>query len=69
MVTTFADAPFASPELDALLVEGGSFTWAAGPLAKGSNLCHGTGGNGYAFLKLHRGPAIRSGWSAPAHLR
>ena len=24
------------------------------PLAKGSNLCHGTGGNGYAFLKLHR---------------
>jgi len=53
MVTTFADAPFASPELDALLIEGGSFTWAAGPLAKGSNLCHGTGGNGYAFLKLH----------------
>ena len=54
MVTTFADAPFASAELDALLVEGGLFTWAAGPLAKGSNLCHGTGGNGYAFLKLHR---------------
>jgi hypothetical protein len=23
------------------------------PLRKGSNLCHGTGGNGYAFLKLH----------------
>jgi hypothetical protein len=54
MVTTFADAPFATPELEALLVEGGIFTWAAGPLAKGSNLCHGTGGNGYAFLKLHR---------------
>jgi hypothetical protein len=54
MVTTFADAPFSSPGLEALLVEGGTFTWAAGPLAKGSNLCHGTGGNGYAFLKLHR---------------
>src|SRR5436190_21272022 len=27
---------------------------AAGPLAKGSNLCHGTGGNGYALLKLYR---------------
>ena len=54
MVTTFADSPFASPELDALLAEGGSFTWAMGPLAKGSSLCHGTGGNGYAFLKLHR---------------
>jgi hypothetical protein len=53
-VTTFADAPFTSPELEALLIEGGNFTWAAGPLAKGSNLCHGTGGNGYAFLKLYR---------------
>jgi hypothetical protein len=54
IVTTFADAPFTSPELEKLLLEGGEFTWAAGPLAKGSNLCHGTGGNGYAFLKLHR---------------
>ena len=54
IVTTFADVPFASPALDALLLEGGDFTWAAGPLAKGSNLCHGTGGNAYAFLKLHR---------------
>jgi lanthionine synthetase-like protein len=54
MVTTFADAPFTTPELEVLLREGAQFTWAAGPLAKGSNLCHGTGGNGYAFLKLHR---------------
>jgi lanthionine synthetase-like protein len=54
MVTTFADAPFTSPELEELLREGGRFVWAAGPLAKGSNLCHGTAGNGYALLKLHR---------------
>jgi hypothetical protein len=54
MVTTFADAPFSTPEFDALLVDAGRFSWAAGPLAKGSNLCHGTGGNGYAFLKLYR---------------
>jgi Lanthionine synthetase C-like protein len=54
MVTTFADAPFAAPEFDALLLDGARFTWAAGPLTKGSNLCHGTGGNGYAFLKFHR---------------
>lgn len=40
--------------LDELLIAGGEATWAAGPLAKGSNLCHGTGGNGYAFLKLYR---------------
>jgi hypothetical protein len=54
MVTTFADAPFASPDFDALLLDAGRFSWAAGPLTKGSNLCHGTGGNGYAFLKLYR---------------
>ena len=54
IVTTFADAPFRTPELDALLLDGGEFTWQAGPLAKGSNLCHGTGGNGYAFLKLYK---------------
>ncbi|HEX5327611.1 MAG TPA: LanC-like protein [Acetobacteraceae bacterium] len=54
MVTALADAPFTSPELEDLLREGGEFVWAAGPLAKGSNLCHGTGGNGYAFLKLYR---------------
>ena len=54
MVTTFADAPFPSSEFDALLLDAGQFTWAAGPLTKGSNLCHGTGGNGYAFLKLYR---------------
>jgi hypothetical protein len=40
--------------LDALLVGAGEAVWAAGPLAKGSNLCHGTGGNGYAFLELYR---------------
>jgi Lanthionine synthetase C-like protein len=54
MVTTFADSPFTVPALEDLLLEGGDFTWRAGPLAKGSNLCHGTGGNGYAFLKLYR---------------
>jgi hypothetical protein len=54
MVTTFADAPFTSSELETLLLDGGRYTWSTGPLAKGSNLCHGTGGNGYAFLKLHR---------------
>ena len=37
-----------------MLLQGGKFVWNAGPLSKGSNLCHGTGGNGYAFLKLCR---------------
>lgn len=53
MVTALADPRIASPELTELLKGGGELTWRAGPLAKGSNLCHGTGGNGFAFLKLH----------------
>ena len=31
---------------------GGELAWRAGPLQKGANLCHGTAGNGYAFLAL-----------------
>jgi hypothetical protein len=53
MVTTFADAPFTTPEFETLLLGGGELTWNAGPLVKGSNLCHGTSGNGYALLKLY----------------
>jgi Lanthionine synthetase C-like protein len=39
-------------QLDSLLLAGGELTWAAGPLRKGANLCHGTAGNGFAFLRL-----------------
>jgi Lanthionine synthetase C-like protein len=35
-------------------IGGGELTWRAGPLQKGANLCHGTAGNGYAFLALRR---------------
>jgi hypothetical protein len=45
---------FPGTALDPLLAEAGAAVWAAGPLIKGNNLCHGTGGNGYAFLKLYR---------------
>lgn len=50
-VICLADLP--DPRLDELLLAAGEATWVAGPLNKGSNLCHGTGGNGYAFLKLY----------------
>ena len=50
IVNCLAAAP--DPALDELLIAAGELTWAAGPLAKGANLCHGTAGNGYAFLKL-----------------
>jgi hypothetical protein len=42
-----------SSVLDELLESAGELTWAAGPLVKGSGLCHGTAGNGYAFLGLY----------------
>ena len=51
-VVCLADFPDAS--LDDLLIAGGDASWLAGPLDKGSNLCHGTAGNGYAFLKLYQ---------------
>ena len=36
-----------------LAIGGGELTWRAGPLRKGPGLCHGTAGNGFAFLRLH----------------
>jgi len=50
-VVCLGDLP--GQDLDELLLAAGETTWAAGPLAKGPGLCHGTAGNGYAFLKLH----------------
>jgi hypothetical protein len=50
--TSFAGMAAGDDELTGLLVGGGELTWQAGPLVKGPGLCHGTAGNGYAFLKL-----------------
>lgn len=56
MVISLADLPYeVDPNADRLLEKGGELIWKAGPLTKGPGLCHGTAGNGYAFLKLfHR---------------
>jgi len=54
MVTAFAGfPPHRYPEVDALLAGAGHAIWQAGPLVKGHGLCHGTAGNGEAFLVLH----------------
>ena len=54
IVTSLAPFPARlSAEMDDLLVKAGNVTWQAGPLEKGFGLCHGTAGNGYAFLALH----------------
>jgi hypothetical protein len=52
MVASLAHIALGDDEHERLLLAGGELTWRAGPLAKGSNLCHGTAGNGYAFLAL-----------------
>ena len=55
MITGLADVPIGiDGTADRLLEKAGELIWAASPLGKGSNLCHGTAGNGYAFLKLYR---------------
>ena len=36
----------------ALMTAGGELVWTAGPVAGNAGLCHGTGGNGFAFLAL-----------------
>jgi len=54
IVTSLAPFPASlSPDLEEMLVEAGSTIWEAGPLAKGFGLCHGTAGNGLAFLGLY----------------
>lgn len=55
VVTGLSDfPPQVFPELDAMLIGAGHAIWKAGPLSKGYGLCHGTAGNGYAFLKLYQ---------------
>ncbi|MEO8842861.1 MAG: lanthionine synthetase LanC family protein, partial [Kofleriaceae bacterium] len=41
-----------SADVDALFTAGAETIWRAGPLAKGSGLCHGTAGNGVALLAM-----------------
>lgn len=52
VVASLAGVAPGDDEHDRLLRAGGELTWRAGPLSKGANLCHGTAGNGYAFLAL-----------------
>ncbi len=52
IVASLAGIAPGDDEHERLLLAGGELTWLAGPLTKGANLCHGTAGNGYAFLAL-----------------
>jgi hypothetical protein len=52
IVASLASIAPGDEQLTELLTAGGELTWRAGPLVKGAGLCHGTAGNGHAFLKL-----------------
>ncbi|BBM03529.1 LanC-like protein [Microbulbifer sp. GL-2] len=58
VITSMAAIPTRTSTTDNLLEQlmqmGGNLVWKAGPLRKGSNICHGTAGNGYAFLYLYK---------------
>lgn len=58
IITAMARTPktgsFHSVRLEDLLSGAAELLWQAGPLKKGSNVCHGTAGNGYAFLYLYK---------------
>lgn len=41
-------------EFEIILEKAGELIWKAGPLNKKIALCHGTDGNGFAFLKLYK---------------
>jgi hypothetical protein len=53
VICAFAGAP-AHPRLDPLLLGAGATVWEAGPVRDNAGLCHGTAGNGWAMIKLHR---------------
>ena len=68
VVCALAGAP-SHRSLDALLLAAGELVWEAGPLRGDAGLCHGTAGNGWAFLKLHRRTRDRKWLGTRAALR
>jgi GNAT superfamily N-acetyltransferase len=52
MITSLAAVAPGDEQHGALLSAGGELVWRVGPIARNAGLCHGTAGNGYAFLAL-----------------
>ena len=52
IVTSLAGLALADDAHGALLAAGGELAWRVGPPAANAGLCHGTAGNGFAFLAL-----------------
>lgn len=54
-------------DFEQMLWDAGELIWRAGPLKKGPGLCHGTSGNGRAFLRLYERTG-ETGWLERARL-
>jgi Lanthionine synthetase C-like protein len=52
MVISLAALAPGDDDHGALMAAGGELVWRVGPIAGNAGLCHGTGGNGFAFLAL-----------------
>lgn len=52
MVTSLAGLGRDDEPHGALMAAGGELIWRAGPITANAGLCHGTAGNGFAFLAL-----------------
>ena len=52
MITSLGRLGSGDHEHQALLSAGGELVWSAGPPSANAGLCHGTAGNGFAFLTL-----------------
>lgn len=53
MICSLASIAVQDEPFTTLLLDAGELTWRAGPLASGHGLCHGTAGNGLAFMALY----------------
>lgn len=54
VITSLTDYPTNNEKLEEVLVKAGNLIWEAGPLNKEISICHGTDGNGFAFLELYK---------------
>lgn len=55
IVTSLAGYQSHDPAFERMLEQAANMTWQAGPLSKSvGGICHGTAGNGYAFLFMYR---------------
>lgn len=53
-ICALADQLPRTTENNNLILKSGELVWHAGPLKKGTSLCHGTSGNALAFLKIFK---------------